>query len=151
MANINILRPISLIIGLVFISACTSIPLSQVNDRLNAWKASDIKEVIKYWGVPSRSQQINGVSYAEWINKESEPGNTSVSIGSGTRSRHSSVGIGFTLFDIGGTEDLCSRTVTYQEDGTITEIVWKGTQNFCFELTPDRAEVLAARKAIMEE
>ena len=151
MTNIRILRPISLVIMISMIIGCTSIPIAEVNQRFTQWESSTIDEIIKYWGVPTKTQKVNGTSYAEWINKESEPGNTSISVGSGTHSRNSSIGIGFTLFDLGGTDDLCSRIVTYQDNGQVLKVVWKGTQEFCFELTPDLLEVRAASKAIMDK
>lgn len=130
-------------------AACTSIPINQVNDRINEWKNTDIEQLIKYWGVPTKKQEISGNFYAEWLNKESSPGNTAISVGSGSHSRHSSIGFGLTLFDLGGSDDVCSRIVTYDEKGMVTDISWKGTQNYCFEITPDRGQVMQ-NKATME-
>jgi hypothetical protein len=129
---------------------CTSIPINQVDDRIHAWKNASIEQVIKYWGVPTKQQEIGGNFYAEWLNKESSPGNTAVSLGSGSHSRHSSIGFGLTLFDLGGTDDVCSRIVTYDKNGTVTDVSWKGTQDYCFEITPDREKILRA-KAIMQD
>lgn len=134
----------------LFLTACTSIPTEQVNDRVSAWKTTNIEEVIKYWGVPSKKQEINGTFYAEWLNKESTPGNTAISVGSGSHSRHSSIGFGLTLFDLGGTDDVCSRIVTYDKNGMVTDISWKGTQDYCYEITPDREQILRS-KAIMQD
>ena len=139
----------STIILCLSLTACSSIPINQVNDRLQAWKNSAIDEVIKYWGIPTKKQEINGNFYAEWLNKESSPGNTAISIGSGSHSRHSSIGFGLTLFELGGTDDICSRIVTYNKNGTVTDVSWKGTQNYCYEITPDRNQVML-NKAVME-
>jgi len=138
------------LILLFSLTACSSVPIQQLNDRLQTWKQSDINQIIKYWGVPSKKKEINGRFYAEWLNKESTPNNTAVSIGTGTRSRNTSIGLGLTLFDFGGTDDVCSRTVSYNEDGSIIEINWKGTKDFCYEITPDRNQVLMNKK-IMDE
>ena len=127
----------------VLLSGCTSVPLNQVNYRLQSWKVSNIEDVIKYWGVPSKQQEINNRNYAEWLSKESTPGNTSVSVGTGSFSRHSSIGLGLTLFDLGGSDDVCSRTIAYDSSGMITEIRWSGDKDYCFKITPDRAEILA--------
>jgi len=131
------------------LTACSSVPLQQVDDRLQAWKQSDITQIIKYWGIPTKKHEINGKFYAEWLNKESGDSNTAVSIGTGTRSGHTSIGLGLTLFEFGGTDDVCSRTVTYSKDGSIIEISWKGTKNFCYEITPDLNQVMV-NKAVME-
>ena len=131
------------------LTACSSIPINQVNDRLQAWKNTTIEQVIKYWGVPTKKQEIGGSFYAEWLNKESSPGNTAISIGSGSHSRHSSIGFGLTLFDLGGTDDVCSRIVTYDKNGAVIDVSWKGTQNYCYEITPDRNQVIL-NKAIMD-
>jgi len=133
----------------LLVSGCSNIPLNQVNDRLQSWKASSIEDVIKYWGLPSKQQQINGKSFAEWINKESSPGNTSVSVGTGSFSRHSSIGLGLTLFDLGGSDDVCSRIVAYDSSSKITEIRWTGDKDYCYKITPDRVVVLT-NKADME-
>lgn len=132
------------------ITACTSIPVSQVNDRVHAWKNANIDELIKYWGVPSKKQQINDKYYAEWLNKESTPGNSAITLGSGVHSRHSSIGLGLTLFELGGSDDVCSRLVTYDNNGNVIEISWKGTQNYCYDITPDRNQILK-QKAIMQD
>lgn len=132
------------------LAACTSIPITQVNDRIHAWKNANIEQLIKYWGVPTKKQEISGNYYAEWLNKESTPGNTAISIGSGSHSRHSSIGFGLTLFDLGGTDDVCSRIVTYDKNGSVTDISWKGTQNYCYQITPDRSQILS-NKAIMQD
>ncbi len=132
------------------LTACTSIPITQVDDRLQAWKNANIEQVIKYWGLPTKQQEIGENFYAEWLNKESSPGNTAISLGSGSHSRHSSIGFGLTLFDLGGTDDVCSRIVTYDKNGAVTDVSWKGTQNYCFEITPDREQILRA-KAVMQD
>lgn len=150
MTNIVKHRLYSSFIVILCLSSCASIPLESVNNRINAWKSSPIEDLIKYWGVPSKSKLVNGINYSEWVNEENESGNTSLSIGSGTSSRHSALGIGVTLFNLGGEENSCSRLVSYQENGKIIEITWKGTQDFCFKLTPDREEILARRKVDTE-
>ena len=124
------------------LTSCTSIPIAQVDDRILAWKNLNIEQLIKYWGVPTKKQEINDHFYAEWLSKESNPGNTSISVGSGSHSGHSSIGFGLTLFDLGGTDDVCSRIVTYDRNGMVTDLSWKGTQDYCFEITPDRNQVL---------
>jgi len=136
-----------LILGL---TACTNIPVNQVNDRLQAWKNTNIDELIKYWGVPSRQQQVAGKWHAEWINEEHSSGNTALSVGSRSFGRRSSFGFGLTLFELGGSDDACSRLVTYSENGDIAEISWKGSKNYCYEITPDRLEVIK-NKAVIDE
>ncbi len=140
----------SAIIACLSLTACSSIPISQVNDRIQAWKSSPIDKVIEYWGLPTQKQEINDKFYAEWLNKESSPGNTAISIGSGSRSGRSSFGFGLTLFDLGGTDDTCSRIVTYDVNGLVIDIIWKGTKDYCFEITPDRNQMII-NKANMEE
>ena len=134
-------RRFSLVALCLYLTGCTSIPIAQVNDRINAWQNSDIEQLIKYWGVPTKKQEISGNFYAEWLNKESSPGNTAISIGSGSHSRHSSIGFGLTLFDLGGSDDVCSRIVTYDKNGLVTDISWKGTQDYCYQITPDRQQI----------
>jgi len=122
---------------------CSNIPVNQVNDRLQAWKATSIEDVIKYWGIPNKQQEINGTSYAEWLSKENTKGNTAVSLGTGSFSRHSSIGLGLTLFDLGGSDNVCSRTITFDSGGRISEIRWTGDKDYCYALTPDRVKILA--------
>ena len=148
--KITLKFPYILVIVLSFvISGCISIPIGQVNDRINGWKNEDIDSLIKYWGVPTKKQEISGKFYAEWINQESSQGNSSISIGSGSHSRHSSIGFGLTLFELGGTDDACSRIVTYNQQGSVSNISWTGTQDYCYEITPDREQILR-QKAIMQ-
>jgi len=132
-----------LLISLSFLalSSCTSIPVEQVNNKINAWKGLNIDELIKYWGLPSNQRQVGDKFYAEWLNKSSEPGNLSVSVGTGTRSRHTGIGIGLSLFDLGGSDDTCSRLVTYDASDTVIEISWQGTNDYCYELTPELTKV----------
>ena len=126
--------------------SCVSVPVEQVDSRIGAWNGKHIDEIIKYWGLPSNQKQVGDKHYAEWINHSSEPGNASVSIGTGSHSRHSSVGIGFTLFDLGGSDDACSRLVTYSGSGNVTAISWQGTRDFCYEITPDLAVIESKTK-----
>ena len=42
------------------LAACTSIPITQVNDRIHAWKNVNVEQLIKYWGVPTKKQEISG-------------------------------------------------------------------------------------------
>jgi len=133
-------------LSMLVLSSCTSIPVEQVNSKINAWKGKKIEELLKYWGLPSNQRQIGDKHYAEWLNKSSEPGNLSVSLGTGTRSRHSGIGIGLSLFDLGGTDDTCSRLVTYDISNTVIEISWQGTNDYCYELTPELARVTNNRK-----
>lgn len=129
------------------IVSCASIPPEQVDQRLQAWQGQHIDELIKYWGLPTKQSQVEDKRYAEWINKSSEPGNASVSIGTGSRGRNSSIGIGLTLFELGGTDDACSRLVTYGANGTVNKISWQGTNNYCFEVTPDYQKIANNQKS----
>lgn len=124
------------------LSSCANVPLYDVNKRLNAWKAISFDELIKYWGLPSNQRTINGKHYAEWINKSQQSGNTAITVGTGRSSRSSGIGIGFTLFDLGSGEDLCSRLVQFDSTGKITDISWQGATDYCFELTPDFTKVM---------
>ena len=138
----------SILVSLI-LASCVSIPVEQVNHRISAWKGQNIAELIKYWGLPSNQRMMGGKQYAEWINKSSEPGNAAISIGSGHRSSHSGIGIGLTLFDLGGHDDACSRLVTYDATGLVEDINWQGTSNFCFEITPDLTKI-KQNKAIIQ-
>jgi hypothetical protein len=126
---------------------CSSIPIEQVNNRISEWKGLNIDELIKYWGLPSNQRQIGDKNYAEWLNKSNEPGNLAISLGSATRNRHTGIGIGLSLFDLGGTDDSCSRLVTYDSSNTVLEISWQGTKKYCYELTPDLSIVNSNRKS----
>ena len=86
MANMRYLRPITNTLLVVLLVGCTSIPVATVNSRINDWIKSDYKELIEYWGLPTRTQAIDDIQYAEWVNKETEPGNSAISIGSSSRS-----------------------------------------------------------------
>ncbi|WP_196137184.1 hypothetical protein [Aliikangiella sp. G2MR2-5] len=123
------------------LSACSSIPVEQVESRISAWKGQHIDELFKYWGLPSRQQHVGDRHYAEWINQSSEPGNAAVSIGTGTRSRHTGIGIGLTLFDLGGKDDECSRLVTYDSNSIVNQITWQGTNDYCYEVTPSLEQI----------
>jgi len=127
-----------LIIVSLFLSACSSIPQTQVDDRIFAWKDASIDELIKYWGLPTKQHKINGRFYAEWVNQQDESGNAAVSIGSSRLSSRTSVGFGVTLFDLGMSNDVCSRTVEYDDLGVVIDINWNGNQVYCFNLTPER-------------
>lgn len=136
-----IYRQFALIITSCSLFACTSIPTEQVNSRLSDWKGKNIDEVIKYWGLPTKQHQVGDKHYAEWLNKSSEPGNASVSLGTGHHGRSGGIGIGLTLFDFGSTDNACSRLLTYDGSGKVTQITWQGTNDYCYELTPDLAKV----------
>ena len=133
------------------LSGCASVPVTKVNERIKAWESSSYDQILKYWGLPSKTTVANEVYYAEWVNIEHENGNTSVSVGSGTRIGAGAIGIGLTLFQLGGSSDKCSRIVRYQENGKIIDISWKGTQDFCFKLTPDKAKIDLNEAAIGDE
>jgi|GEM_PF-1259947 len=135
----------TMLLGLLclIVSGCTSIPVEQVDSRIGAWNGQPIDELIKYWGLPSNQRKVGDKNYAEWLNRSSEPGNASVSIGTGSHSGHSSIGIGLTLFDLGGKDDQCSRLVTYNDDGKVIQIQWQGTRDYCFNITPELATVTA--------
>lgn len=141
--NPSILKPALALIGSLIIVGCSSIPAEQVNQRISAWKGQHIDELIKFWGLPSKQRQVGERHYAEWLNKSSEQGNTALTIGTGHRSSSTGIGIGLTLLDLGAKDDQCSRLVTYAEDGIVAEIVWQGTSDYCFELTPDLSKVKA--------
>ncbi|TQV85020.1 hypothetical protein [Aliikangiella coralliicola] len=146
----RLINPLLMIFGAFVLSACTSIPIEQVDGRISAWKGLHIDELVKYWGLPSNQRQVGDKHYAEWVNQSSEPGNTAVTIGTGRHSRHSAIGVGFTLFDLGGKDDACSRLVTHTEAGLVTDISWQGTQNYCFEITPDLSKV-RENKAVVQK
>ncbi|WP_444997645.1 hypothetical protein [Aliikangiella sp. IMCC44359] len=131
----------------ILLSGCTSIPISQVNDRLNAWKGMHIDDLIKYWGLPSKQTQTTSKYYAEWLNRSNEPGNASVSIGTGHLGRNSAIGIGLSLFELGGSDDACSRLITYNDNGVVTDISWQGTQDYCYQLTPELSQIQANQKS----
>jgi hypothetical protein len=130
---------------------CVSVPVATVNERIKAWESSSYQQLLKYWGLPSKTTVVDQIHYAEWVNLEHDEGNSSVSVGSGTRIGRGSIGIGLTLFQLGGSEDKCSRVVRYQENGKIIDISWKGTQDFCFKLTPDKAKIDSNRAGINGE
>ncbi|MCW9016130.1 MAG: hypothetical protein OQJ89_04135, partial [Kangiellaceae bacterium] len=44
----------------------------------------------------------------------------------------------------------CSRLVTYGENGLVSEISWQGTNDFCFEITPDLGAI-RKNKVVMEQ
>jgi len=138
------------IILILSLTACTNIPINQVNDRFSAWQSATIDEVIKYWGVPSKKQDISGKLYAEWLSEEHTSGNTALSVGSRSFGRHSSFGIGLTLYELGGSDDACSRLVTYLENGNVVDISWKGSKDYCYEVTPDRNEIIK-NQAVMSQ
>ncbi len=143
------LRHSFIIILFLSLSACSSIPIEQINDRIQAWKNTNIDQLIKYWGIPSKKQEINGIFYAEWLNKESDPNNTAITVGTGSYSRYRSIGLGLTLFDFGGTDDVCSRMVTYDDEGYVIDVSWKGTRDYCYKITPVQNKIII-NKAIMK-
>jgi len=126
----------------LFLSACSSIPPTQVDDRIFAWKEASIDQLIKYWGLPTKQHKINGRVYAEWVNQQNDSGNTAISVGADHLSSRTSVGFGVTLFDLGQSNDVCSRTVEYDELGVVLDINWNGNQDYCFNLTPDRSKLI---------
>ncbi|MET1254093.1 hypothetical protein [Aliikangiella maris] len=131
----------------LILTGCTSIPPQQINDRMNAWRGINIDELIKFWGLPTKQTEANGKKYAEWLNQTSEQGNTSVSIGTGHRGSHTGIGIGLSLFNLGGNDDACSRLVTYTPSGMVTDISWQGTGKYCYELTPDLDDIKSNQAA----
>jgi len=135
-----------LVVNLV--PSCTQIPIEKVNLKISAWKGTNINELIKYWGLPTNQRQVGDKHYAEWLNKSSEPGNVSISVGSGRHSRHSGIGIGLSLFDLGGNDDACSRLVTFDNSNTVTEISWQGTNDFCYQITPDLSQILMNKEDV---
>lgn len=135
------------LVCLFLVSACSSIPKEQVDTRLAAWQGKDINTVIQFWGLPTKQQEVDDQRYAQWLNKKSEKGNTAVSVGTGTSGRRSSIGIGLTLFELGGSEEKCERLLTYDSSGKVTKIKWQGDHSYCLELTPDYVTVMAKRKA----
>jgi hypothetical protein len=141
-----------LLVMIIFsLTSCTSIPIEQVNQRIKAWETSSLKEIIKYWGVPTKTSKVNEINYAEWVNTMKQQSNSSISIGSGTRIGDGAVGIGVNLFELGSSKDQCSRVVSYTQNGKILGISWQGTQDFCYELTPDRAKILANQAKTVDQ
>ncbi len=126
-----------LLVLIFMLSACSSIPRAQVEDRIQSWKVSTIENLVKYWGLPAKQQKLANNSVAEWVNKLDEPGNSAVSIGGGSYGRHLSLGLGFTFNALGGKKDYCLRQVAFDEKGHILSITWKGDQDYCYQLTPD--------------
>jgi hypothetical protein len=120
---------------------CSSIPKSEVNARIQAWQSQNLSEIVKFWGLPSRQYQLNGFEYAEWKNQLTEEGNSAISIGSGRSSRNSGIGLGFTLFNLGGDEKHCLRQVKADPQGRVLEIIWRGDHTFCHKMTPELATV----------
>lgn len=143
-------QTLTIIVFLLLLFGCSSIPAAQINDRMNGWSGVHINQLIKYWGLPSSQREVAGENYAEWLNRSSEPGNAAVSIGTGSHSRHSSIGIGITMLSLGAKENSCSRLVIYDDDGIVKQISWQGTQDFCYEITPD-ISVIRKNKALMEQ
>lgn len=148
--NSNLSR-FAIVFLVCFLPGCVSVPVATVNERIKAWESSSYEQLLKYWGLPSKTTVSNQIHYAEWVNLEHEEGNSSVSIGSGSRIGRGSIGIGLTLFQLGGSDDKCSRVVRYQKNGKIIDISWKGTQDFCFKLTPDKAKIDLNRAGIKDE
>ncbi|MGX5202562.1 hypothetical protein [Aliikangiella sp. IMCC44632] len=120
---------------------CTSLPKAQVEQRIQAWKSQNLTEIVKYWGLPSKQYQLNDLEYAEWKNQLSEEGNSAISIGSGRSSRSTSIGLGFTLFNLGGGEKHCLRQISADANGKVLEIIWRGDHAFCHKLTPELATI----------
>ncbi len=116
-------------------------PAPQVDSRILVWQSVKIEELVKYWGLPTRQSKIGETHVAEWINQKSSNSNTAISVGTGSYGSHSSIGLGLTLFNIGGGDEVCQRQVSYTVAGDITRIIWSGDTDFCFELTPDKDKV----------
>ncbi len=133
---------ILILIFTFFLTACASIPKAQVEDRLQLWKASNMDELVKFWGLPVKQQQLGRNNVAEWENKLNEAGNSSVRIGGGSYGRHSSIGLGFIFSDLGGKKGYCKRQVSFDKNGKILSISWKGDGDYCYQITPDREAVL---------
>ncbi len=130
------------------ITGCASMPAPQVDSRIKAWQGVKIDELVKFWGLPTRQSKIGETHVAEWIHEKRSNSNTAVSVGTGSYGRHSSIGLGLTLFNLGGGEEVCQRQVSYTTDGDIQSIIWSGDTDFCFELTPDRNLVLKKQQSI---
>lgn len=126
-----------LFVFLFMLCSCSTIPRVQVEDRIQAWKVTTIENLVKFWGLPTKQQKMSENSIAEWDNKINEPGNSAVSIGGGSYGRHLSLGLGFTFNDLGGEKDYCQRQVTFDDNGNILNIIWKGDQDYCYQITPD--------------
>jgi len=136
-----------LIVGsMLILSGCASMPAPQVDSRILVWKSVKIDELVKYWGLPNRQSKIGESHVAEWINQKSSNSNTAISLGTGSYGRNSSIGLGLTLFNLGGGDDVCQRQVTYNIKGDILNIIWSGDTDFCFELTPDKDIVYIEQK-----
>ncbi len=141
MTNYRKLTLTSITMAIFILAGCTSIPIADVNQRINSWQSASFDQIIQYWGLPSKTTQVNDIYYAEWSHTEHQQGNSSVSVGSGTRIGNGAIGIGFTLFQLGGSDDTCNRTIRYRKSGEVIDIRWQGDQDFCYKLTPDRAEI----------
>jgi hypothetical protein len=134
-------------LALLLLSGCASMPAPQVDSRILVWKNVKIDELVKYWGLPNRQSKIGESHVAEWINQKSSDSNTAISVGTGSYGSNSSIGLGLTLFNIGGGDEVCQRQVTYSIKGDILNIIWSGDTDFCFELTPDKNIVYVEPKA----
>jgi hypothetical protein len=144
--SLNLAKTLVIFCLVLTLAACSAMPKQQVNQKLNAWQGQNIESLIKYWGLPNKQSQVSDKHFAEWISEKNEEGNVGISIGGGRSSGRSGVGIGLSLFNLGGSEDKCSRVVTYGKDNIVRKIEWQGDSDYCFEVTPELTEIQAKQK-----
>jgi len=114
------------------------ITTSQVNDRVGAWEAMDLADLVNSWGVPTKQQEIADRKFYVWNNKDNSSSPTfGVSVGSG--GRHSSISMS-SFFGGDSEENICSRVVEVDMEDKILGIHWTGKPSLCYELTPEKID-----------
>lgn len=144
------MRIFLLISILLMFTGCASIPAPQVDSRLQQWREGSIDDLVKFWGLPNRQLELGENHIAEWINQLDKDSNVAVSLGGGSWGRNSSIGLGVTLFNLGGGHEVCQRQVTYTKEGVILKIIWSGDKDYCYKLTPDREQILIKQQAVQK-
>jgi hypothetical protein len=139
-----------MVVSIIIVAGCASMPAPKVDNRLQQWRGVSIDDLVTFWGLPIRQVQLAENHIAEWINQLDKDGNVAVSVGGGNWGRHSSIGIGLTLFNLGGGHEVCQRQVTYTPEGVILKIIWSGDNDYCYELTPDREEILQKQQQVQK-
>lgn len=134
----NLVSQLTLVIvSGIIITGCSSVPKSQIDNKLANWQGSNIQTVIQAWGVPSREKEINGIQYAEWDSREikSRP---SVNVGVGGFGGRFFGSIGTALFG-GLSESECRIQIGYNREGTVVRSHWDGDSDTCDKAIPEKS------------
>lgn len=117
---------------LALLAGCASRPDADVGPARASWHGAAYEDVVRSWGVPTRSTTLPGGRTAStWVSETVAPrASFFPSIGIFGGSGGVGVGTGVTMGPGGGELVRCERTLIF-ENGRVAEQTWQGPADFC--------------------